>query len=266
MGRSLLDHLAIAGVYIAGVVEAEQAALSSAPKVAKAYPVLKLEGVWNFVPLAFIALATMLWAIDILLRMTRPSYARARTTSPDAGAISSPQRVKIKIPWRPIGGAIASLSIIGAAILGIAGMVRCTDANNVQQAKALADKPEMKFAPVLRGSVTLAFVRQTLTTQDAVTSEKTLSSFLGTPMRVSGIVHENEGGASYSRMVRLTDAKATPKVYLLFGDDQNQSVIHYSPGEHIAAACTVERLDASGIGLDGCVIIPNEAWTGKPAS
>lgn len=262
--RSALDRLAIAGVFMAGIAEAAQAALANAPAVTKAYPVLKLEGIWNYVPLFFICAATLLWFTDQALRLFRSSYAQARSARvPGQVEPSTPQR-RFVIPWSIIGTVVVGAGAIALIIMTIFGISRCSDDLSRQAKVALASRPEMKLAPVLRGAVTLAFVRETLQSQNPVTAEKTLSPFLGTSMRISGIIHHVENGAAYSHLIRMTDEKATPQVYLLFAGSQSSAIQPYSEGEHIAAECKVERLDAAGIGLDGCVAIPDEAWTGKP--
>jgi hypothetical protein len=264
-GRSALDRLAIAGVVIAGIVEAAQAALASAPAVRKAYPVLNLTGTWNYVPLIFICGATLLWVLDQALRIFRPSYARARAALSANDEVREPDTPRRPIPWGPIFGAGATIACAGLVVAAIMGMSRCSADNTRRNEAALAAAPQMKFPPVLRGSVTQAFVKQTLQTQDAVTAEKSLSTYLGTEMRASGTVHSNETGAQNSHLIYLTEPTAKPQVYLLFSEGQSQSgAQYYQPGQHIAASCKIERLDSSGIGLDGCALISDEAWTGKP--
>ncbi len=59
-----LDTLTVACVAIAGIVEAAQQALNSAPAVTTKFPSLLLTGGWNYVPLVLIGIATILWIVS----------------------------------------------------------------------------------------------------------------------------------------------------------------------------------------------------------
>jgi hypothetical protein len=114
--------------------------------------------------------------------------------------------------------------------------------------------------PVLKGSVTLAWVRQVLETQSPPNAEITLGRYLGTPMRVSGEVlgiDTQRNGAMH--LVSMTSGKYRPRISLSF--DVNGGVGGYSQGDHLVAECRIERLDVTGMGLDGCRVIDGEAWT-----
>lgn len=114
--------------------------------------------------------------------------------------------------------------------------------------------------PVLKGSVTLAWVGQVLKTQSAPQAEATLSKYLGTPMRVSGEIMSTDtqrGGEIH--VVQMTSAKYRPQISLFF--DTAGGVSNYSAGDHLVAECRIERLDVTGMGLDGCRVIDGEAWT-----
>jgi hypothetical protein len=114
--------------------------------------------------------------------------------------------------------------------------------------------------PVLKGSVTLAWVRQVLESQSPANAEITLGRYLGTPMRVSGEVldiEQQRGGNMH--LVSMTSGKYRPRISLLF--DSDGGIGYYSKGDHLVAECRIERLDVTGMGLDGCRAIDGEAWT-----
>jgi hypothetical protein len=69
-------------------------------------------------------------------------------------------------------------------------------------------------------------------------------------------------------MLTLTQPRAVPTVYIVFasGAAQQGSIDRLGPGDHVAADCKVERLDAAALGLDGCHVVSEDAWTAAPVS
>lgn len=276
MARSALDRFAIVAVVIAGVVEAEQAALSKAPNVALAYPVLNLSGVWNFVPLAFIGIAGTLWLAERVIalrnRLQRKGFPQYEPpgsqsalvpVSQPTDRVVEPKRIQIDWPavWSWVWGAFL---LVFVGLLG-SWIVSSIAATRHAQQVAIEASPMMKEPPVIRGAFTMAFVKQTIQTQDPVSAESILSKYLGTTMRVSGIVHESTGQRGYQIYIfTLTGKNTVPQVYMII-DHADLGMSEYQEGDHIAAECKVERLDATGLGLDGCVPIRGEAWTSTVA-
>ena len=275
MGRSSLDRLAIAAVYMSGIVEAEQAAMSKAPDVARVYPVLNLTGIWYFVPLAFISLATLLWLAErgvMLVRRVRRRRTLEQSAPNSLPALVPTIRVPdgattghhVRINWKRLWVWARGILLLAAVGFLVAWVISIISANIRAAHVAIEASSRMKEPPVVRGAVTFAFIKQTLT-QDPVSAEATLSKFLGTTMRVSGVIHEISTQRGFQTYIfNLVGKNMGTPVYVIFNSDTS-GLSAYNEGDHIAAACKIERLDATGIGLDGCTVIPDEAWTSPVA-
>jgi hypothetical protein len=82
-------------------------------------------------------------------------------------------------------------------------------------------------------------------------------------VRVSGFMFDSRsegGGVTAVATVFLTEPNMKPRVYLRF-DAPDVQVSELSKGDHVGAACKIERLDAGAVGLDDCVLLAGNVWT-----
>jgi hypothetical protein len=112
-----LDHMAVGCVVIAGVVEAAQQALTSAPKVSSVLPSFINSPNLNYVPLGLITLAGVLWVVNqfrdatpelAVMRSANISESKGRSTQPVAVGpslplvVSATKQTEPQKPWRSL--------------------------------------------------------------------------------------------------------------------------------------------------------------------
>jgi hypothetical protein len=93
------DHMAGASVVIAGVVEAAQQALGTAPKVLHALPAFVASGNWNYVPLGLITLAGLLW---IVKQLRGSPFPQASETAKQVMIGIQTPRGGEELPWEQV--------------------------------------------------------------------------------------------------------------------------------------------------------------------
>ena len=220
---------------------------------------------WAVAPLVLVTASVVLFIVRAT-KLFRPPYepgeyhaapapapAPAPRPQPQPQPQQSPQRDHeedsnddpegVAIGCGPITMALGLVILVMLLIWGtIAGRNRIT-------AEPLPTPP-----PVLQGPVTASFVAETVKTKTAVEAETSLNRFLGMPMRATGRVYSKRGERGYRLyVIGLTDPSQVPQVYMKFEGQSGLSSYHRQ--DHIAANCKIERLDATGIGLAGCILI-----------
>jgi hypothetical protein len=100
-----LDHMALGCVVIAGVVEAAQQALSSAPNVSRVLPSVFMSPNVNYVPFGLIALAGCLWVLNQFRGATPVAVMSSGNVAvgPSQPIVVAPKKSEdANISWRPL--------------------------------------------------------------------------------------------------------------------------------------------------------------------
>lgn len=245
-----MDWLGVTSLWLGAVVIALKTGELPLPTSAPAWLASPW---WAVAPLVLVTASVVLFIVRAT-KLFQPSYEpREYHAAPAPQPQQSPKPVLeedsnddpagVTIGCGPITMALALVVLVMLLIWGTIAV------RNRITAEPLPTPP-----PVLQGPVTASFVAETVKTKTAVEAETSLNRFLGMPMRATGRVYSKRGERGYRLyVIGLTDPSQSPQVYMKFEGQSGLS--SYQRQDHIAANCKIERLDATGIGLAGCVLI-----------
>lgn len=252
MPKSLMDWLGVTSLWLGAVVIALKTGELPLPTWAPAWLASPW---WALAPLVLVTASVVLFIVRAT-KLFRPTYEPGEYHA--APAIrSQPQRSpqlvvdedpniepeSVTIGCGPITVALALAVLVMLLIWGTIAV------RNRVTAEPLPTPP-----PVIQGPVTPSFVTETVKRKTAVEAEAILNRFLGMPMRATGRIYSKRGERGYRLyVIGLTDPSQVPQVYMKFEGQSGLS--SYQRQDHIAANCKIERLDATGIGLAGCILI-----------
>lgn len=228
----MMDWLGVAGLWLGTGIMALKAGELDLPAGA---PDWLASQWWAIIPLPLVTVSILILGIRAFQRVK---------SEPEAPIQSSRSR--------PQGEPDRWWLILLLPILPFAAMILISGTGAIM--RRLHAPPLPTPPPVLQGSVTSAFLAQTLNIKDAVAAETLLNRYLGAHMRATGRIYSIRGERGFRLyVVGLTDPAQKPQVYLKFEGQRGLS--NYDKQDHIAANCKIERLDDTGIGLNECVLI-----------
>ncbi len=258
MPKTFWDLIAYSGIWLAAIFEGIWFYSEAVPNVSLHVDPLFTEPLWALLPLALLLLSA-----GITLYRVLTGHIPLQIEVPPAAE----RRPLPQIKWAGLIPTALVAAMLGGGATYLGTVVWAPHKSLLpRQSRITAVAPAIPraaYAPVLRGAITLDYVEAVLRAYRQETAAAILAKYLGKPIIASGFIkmsESQEGNTIY--IYYLTEKTTPPVIYMVFSSDKNTGLPYLNNGDFIQGVCHIERLDSTGIGLDGCVLMKDGAATG----